>query len=69
VVRWTWPVQEPGEQVEASFRVSVTDGPRVVNAQYGVNSAEGVAALGKPVTVRVTGGGRLYLPLLFKSAP
>jgi hypothetical protein len=68
-VRWTWPVQEPGEQVEASFRVSVTDGPRVVNAQYGVNSAEGVGALGKAVTVRVTGGGRLYLPLLFKSAP
>jgi uncharacterized repeat protein (TIGR01451 family) len=68
IIRWNWPVLEPGEQVQVSFQVTVEQGTRVVNARYGVRSFEGVSALGSQLVTFVRGGGKIYLPLIAKQA-
>jgi hypothetical protein len=69
VVRWSWPVLEPGGQADVSFQVTVGQGSEVVNALYGVRSAEGVIALGPAVVTPIKGRGLLYLPLVVSSRP
>lgn len=63
-VRWQIPVLEPEETRTFSFRVEVGGGREIVNEFYGIRSAEGVSAVGPPVTTTIRGGAT-YLPLLF----
>lgn len=66
-VRWNWPsLGADGQYVEFSLQVTVTGGTEVVNAYYGVRSAEGVAAMGAPLVTPIKGGGTLFLPVIFK---
>jgi uncharacterized repeat protein (TIGR01451 family) len=68
-VRWDVPVLKPGEGRTFGFRVTIDSGRQVVNDQYGVRCAEGVTALGTPLTTQVSGGGWVYLPLALRSWP
>jgi uncharacterized repeat protein (TIGR01451 family) len=69
-VTWQDSVLKPGESHTFVFHVTVGSGRQVVNDQYGVRCAEGVVALGLPVVTPITrGGGTLYLPVIFRSAP
>jgi len=63
-VQWTIPVLRAQDDLEVGFQVTVNEGQSVVNAQYAITSAEGVGAVGEPLITPVTGGGRLYLPLV-----
>ncbi len=62
-VKWTFPLLKAQEDLEVSFRVKVNTGFSVVNSLYAVASAEGVTAIGTPITTTVA-VNRLYLPLL-----
>jgi uncharacterized repeat protein (TIGR01451 family) len=64
---WNLSVLKPGESVQVSYRVTVLFGAeQLVNDQYAVRSAEGVIAFGEPVVTLVSGGSKLYLPLIRK---
>jgi uncharacterized repeat protein (TIGR01451 family) len=63
-VVWNFPVLQAQDDLEVSFRVTVNSGPNVVNAEYGVSSAEGATAVGVPLITPVAGGGQLFLPLV-----
>ena len=65
-IRWTASTLEPAESREFGFAVTVTQesSVEVVNEGYGVTCAEGVTALGEPVITGISGGGRIYLPLV-----
>jgi uncharacterized repeat protein (TIGR01451 family) len=67
-LQWTASTLEPAESRAFGFAVTVTQesGEEVVNDRYGVTCNEGVTALGKPVITKITGGGRIYLPLVLK---
>jgi uncharacterized repeat protein (TIGR01451 family) len=67
-LRWTASTLEPAESRESGFAVTVTQesGREVVNDRYGVTCNEGVTALGEPVVTKITGRGRVYLPLVLK---
>jgi uncharacterized repeat protein (TIGR01451 family) len=64
-VRWRIPLLQPGERRILTFRVIAESGGRVVNDDYGVSSAEGVYAVGKPVVISF-GSGRIYLPVILR---
>jgi len=70
-VQWEMSTLEPGTRADLVFQVRVNEGAQVVNALYGVRSAEGVIAMGEAVITSVVkeGGGGLYLPLVLKAAP
>ncbi len=63
-LRWEFPVLQPGEARTLTYRAAVTNGQEVINERYRVSSAEGVSAVGTPVVTAITGGGRIYLPLI-----
>jgi uncharacterized repeat protein (TIGR01451 family) len=52
-VRWEIPELKPGEDSTVEFRVTVGSGLEVVNDRYGVRCAEGVVAVGEPVTTSI----------------
>jgi uncharacterized repeat protein (TIGR01451 family) len=64
-VRWQIPVLEPEETRTFSFRVEVGGGREIVNEYYGVSSAEGITAVGSPVTITIRGGA-IYLPVILR---
>ena len=70
-VQWEMSALEPGARADFEFQVRVKEGAQVVNALYGVRSAEGVIAMGEEVITSVVkeAGGELYLPLVLKAAP
>jgi hypothetical protein len=53
LVHWVFPLLEPGETRNFSFRVKVLDGTGVLNDRYRVSSAEGAYATGAPVYTRL----------------
>jgi uncharacterized repeat protein (TIGR01451 family) len=53
LVHWVFPLLEPGETRNFSFRVKVLEGTGVLNDRYRVSSAEGVSATGAPVYTRL----------------
>jgi uncharacterized repeat protein (TIGR01451 family) len=64
---WELPVLLPGQKQILTFQVTVKEGKQVINSDYGVTCAEGVTALGKPLTTDVTQRlSTVYLPLLFR---
>jgi len=68
-IEWQLGVLEPGESKTFEFAVTVDSGSQVVNDQYAVSSAEGVSAVGKPVTTTITiagGDNIIYLPIVMK---
>jgi uncharacterized repeat protein (TIGR01451 family) len=67
-LRWEFPLLQPGEKRTLGFRVVVNSGKEVVNQVYAVTCAEGVTGVGAPLITRVVvlGGGRLYLPILYR---
>jgi uncharacterized repeat protein (TIGR01451 family) len=69
-IRWTFPVLRPGEKRTYSFKVTVDGaGSEVINDAYAVVCDEGVHAVGPPVITRIfKGGGRIYLPLIFRES-
>jgi uncharacterized repeat protein (TIGR01451 family) len=67
MVRWQFSVLKPAEERILTFRVTVDDVEMIVNEFYGVRSAEGVMALGQPVTTLVNRqGSEVYLPFISK---
>lgn len=64
-LRWKIPVLDPGETRTFSFRVLVGGGIEIVNEHYGVTSAEGVGAVGSPVTTKIRGGA-MFLPIVHR---
>jgi uncharacterized repeat protein (TIGR01451 family) len=62
-VNWAFPLIEPGETRNFSFRVEVQGGTGVLNDGYRVSSAEGVSASGAPVYTRLN-RRFLFFPLL-----
>ncbi len=66
-----WEISElgAGESRTFEFRVTVSDGTKVTNDQYGVTSAEGVVAIGEPVITYIGGGlaGDTYLPIILRN--
>ena len=58
VVSWEIPSLDTGEIAEFTFTVAISDvmGVAIVNDDYGVCSAEGVCAAGRPQTSTVKGG-------------
>jgi uncharacterized repeat protein (TIGR01451 family) len=66
-IQWELSGLEPGEAANLNLQVRVDSGSKVVNQHYGVKSSEGVSSLGAPVTTLIKGGGRIYLPLLFRN--
>lgn len=66
VVQWDWPILKARADLGVSFQVIVNEGREVVNAHYGVRSAEGVLALGPEVVTRIKGGGMVFLPIVLK---
>ena len=52
-------------QATFSFRVVVNSGSVVINAAYGVSSAEGVMATGLPLVTPIR-GGYVFLPVIVK---
>ncbi len=64
---WNLPELGPGAEQELAFRVSISGGLELVNAQYGVRSAEGITATGIPLHTKVTGGGGIYLPIVMRN--
>lgn len=62
-VRWQIPVLEAEETRTFFFRVKAGGGREIVNADYGVTSAEGATAIGTPVTTTIR-GGILFLPVI-----
>jgi uncharacterized repeat protein (TIGR01451 family) len=64
-VRWSFPVLQPGEVRELSFRVRVHASKEVVNDSYWVTCSEGVTSHGKPLVTRVLQRNQ-YLPMIFK---
>jgi hypothetical protein len=60
------PLLPPGEVCRLTYRVKVDGWPEIVSAHYGATSAEGASAAGAPVITAVSGGGRLYLPLIMR---
>jgi uncharacterized repeat protein (TIGR01451 family) len=66
-VSWHTPVLDSGESRTYGFDVIVHDGQEVVNALYGVRSAEGVSARGEPVVTPVSGRSPyIYLPVIVR---
>jgi uncharacterized repeat protein (TIGR01451 family) len=53
-VHWVFPLLEPGETRNFSFRVKVLGGTGIVNDHYRVSSAEGASAIGAPVYTRLS---------------
>jgi uncharacterized repeat protein (TIGR01451 family) len=53
LVHWVFPLLEPGETRNFSFRVKVLEGTGVLNDRYRVSSAEGAYATGAPVYTRL----------------
>ena len=65
-VRWDIPVIELGASDTFEFRVKVNSGKVITNADYAVQSAEGVSAKGALLITQVT-GHKVYLPLVLKN--
>jgi uncharacterized repeat protein (TIGR01451 family) len=65
-ISWNIPVLKGGDSLPLGFRVKATSTNAVVNDRYAVISAEGVTAVGTPLTTTVSGGGKIYLPLVMK---
>ena len=65
-ISWNIPVLKGGDSLTLGFRVKATSTNAVVNDRYAVISAEGVTAVGTPLTTTVSGGGKVYLPLVMK---
>jgi hypothetical protein len=59
------PFLGSGNDIEATFQVTVVQGRQVVNDHYGVWSAGGQFDLGAPVVTRIQ-GGNLFLPIMVK---
>lgn len=62
-IRWEVPVLKPATDSTLEFRVKVNGGKEIVNADYAVQSAEGISTRGAPLVTRV-GGNKIYLPLV-----
>ncbi len=67
-MRWEWPVLASGGEIAARFQVTVGQGTQVINERYGVSSAQGISAAGKPVVTPIR-GWQVYLPLTLRSNP
>jgi uncharacterized repeat protein (TIGR01451 family) len=65
-ISWNIPVLKSGDSLTLGFRVKAISTNAVVNDRYAVISAEGVTAVGTPLTTTVSGGGKIYLPLVMK---
>ena len=66
-VVWNISVLDPGQARTLRFKVVVNSGSTVINADYGVVSAEGVSAVGPPVVTEIGNAGtRAYLPIVRK---
>jgi uncharacterized repeat protein (TIGR01451 family) len=68
-VHWDWPLLASADHIAVSFQVTVEQGSEVVNRRYGVDSAEGVYALGQPVVTQIKGGGMVFLPIVVRQRP
>ncbi len=53
LMHWVFPLLEPGETRNFSFRVKVLGGTGVLNDSYRVSSSEGASATGAPVYTRL----------------
>lgn len=62
---WEFPVLSPGESQTFKFRVTAGATREIVNAVYGVTSAEGASATGVPVVTRTFGRAWRYFPMLY----
>ncbi|MFN2198875.1 MAG: hypothetical protein ACK2UW_22335 [Anaerolineales bacterium] len=62
---WEFPVLNPDESQTFKFRVTAGATREIVNAIYGVTSAEGASATGVPVVTRTFGRSWRYFPMLF----
>jgi len=76
-VQWTGKVVNAGGSLTATFVVTVASslpgGIDIINADYGLTCAEGVSAVGIPVTTTVLpgpviGDWRIYLPLVLRNS-
>jgi uncharacterized repeat protein (TIGR01451 family) len=68
IMAWEWPVLKEMDELKVTFAVTADQGTKVVNAHYGVRSAEGVSASGPEVVTRIK-GGTVFLPLVLRNAP
>ncbi len=69
VVQWTNQTVPKDSSISRTFTVTVTapliNCPAITNANYGVTSAEGISAVGSPVTTSVN--WCIYLPTIMKN--
>ncbi|MFN2132063.1 MAG: DUF11 domain-containing protein, partial [Anaerolineae bacterium] len=69
-MRWAILDLGAGESRTFAFSVTVVDASEVVNSAYSVACAEGIEAIGEPITTEVTigGGSRIvYLPVVTRA--
>jgi uncharacterized repeat protein (TIGR01451 family) len=65
-IHWELPVLKSATDSTFEFRVKVNGGREIVNADYAVQSAEGISAKGVPLVTKVA-DYRVYLPLVRKN--
>jgi uncharacterized repeat protein (TIGR01451 family) len=65
-IRWEVPVLKSATDSTFEFRVKVTGGKEIVNADYAVQSAEGISARGAPLVTKVA-GSKVYLPIVLRN--